>query len=498
MKALTFLSVLVLLSTPAAFAGLRCENVFKTIPLQDSAVEIEIGATILEPLFTTTDGTIGPVIHPLNEKGVPAHLLSQLKDSYPDQNINSIPWDVLSPKEKEQLILYATQARKQFFFDDRNVQGLAYREVIQLSFTEPTQFMGRAYTAGRHTVASKDLFTNTKIEFSGPKGMSEYLGFEIHLRRADGAGNNLASSSALQKALVGKPASVHQHVVAPMPAEKMAQAPALEAFKIVEFYRRVSLHAQFLRVVRGHEIRELTANAGDISYVNMPVLTKNDLEKFFGYYLRTGQWLKSQKKTGWIQLIKDKSKEAASKIGLIPGDAQGVGKLAEKSGLIGMRAGSVYDGNGMLWGLEFRDLAPSHDQKHLRSYLDSIQSRMLLEDLGVKDQTAEAALHYGDQMFDKILYPNLNSVTSKLEKMGKRGLAHDIKLKENVAVGLLFHDWSADPIVLENPQYLGKIQEAQKMGLESLYRGQDHKEVLARFVKRSGLQYIVWKSLAVE
>lgn len=491
----------------SAWAGLRCENIFSPIELRDSSVEIEISGTILDRLFTTTDGTIGPVIHPLSDKAVPPSLLRQFKESFPGQDIKTIPWDVLNLKEKTDLVLYATTARKQDFFEDRTVQGLKYRDQIELDFSAPAEFMGKVYPAGRHLIKSQDLFANTKIEFSGPNWMEKNLGLEIHLRRPDGADKNLVTSTQLQKSLVGYASSVHQHVVAPIPLEALAKNPEMVSYQIMDLYRRVSLHAQLLRVTRGHAVEKLTATAGDVEYENMPLLEKSDLKLLHNYFLKLGKYLRNEinkeerqrvKKEGtWrerLQMYSNMFFDSNERMRVFLRNPL-KSTLAEKSGLIGMRAGKAYDGEIPLWGMEFRDLAQSHDQKHLRDFLKAIQTRMLLGDFGLKDSTVTEVLNdnTGKDLFDRIYYPSIGKPKSFKDPTGGK-----LEGQTNEALGMLLHNWEQDPLFIENPQFLSKLDEARKIALESIKRGEHPTEALARFAKRSGLHYLVWQSLRID
>lgn len=501
---LFFLTFLVVSQT---WAGLRCEKALLPVELRDSAVEIEIRSTILDRLFTTTDGTIGPVLDSVKPQYIPRDLLQQLRESFPDQPIQSIPWDVLTMREKEDLIVASARARKQDFFEDRTVHGLKYRDQFELTFNATTELMGKVYPPGKYTFNSSDFFTNTKIEFMGPKSISEKLGFEIHLRRADGADKNLISATSLQKALIGSAAPVHQHVVAPIPLEALAKNPQEMAFKMMDFFRRVSLHAQLLRIKRGHAIEELSDSDGDVRYQNMPLLQKDDLQHLYHYFWRLGVHLKTQPQRDEIQRVREegtlveklkmraklffKGTKSLDAFADNPLDNQVV---ARKSGLIGMRVGRVYDGDGTLWGLEFRDLAQSHEQTHLQEFLRAAQTRMLLADFGLKDSTVREAIQGAtdNQLMDRIYYPSVAHGEFVDPTSGK------IQGQTNDALGMILHDWTKDPLFIEHPEYISKLEEARKIALTAIEHGEHPTQALARFVKRSGLDYLVWQSLRID
>jgi len=511
MKTSPLLFALLVLGSQAR-AGLLCENLLKPVPLRDSAVEIEISGTIIEKLFTTTDGTLGPVLDPLGAEALPPALLKTIQETYPGEALEKIPWDVLTGAEKSELILYATKAHQQNFFKNRSVQGLKYRDEFDLVFQEPSEFMGALYPPGKHRFKSQDVFGHTQIEFSGPKGMDNTLGFEIHLRRPDGADKNLISSTSLQKALVGYVSNVHQHIVAPIPLEALADNPALVSYQIMDLYRRVSLHAQLLRITRGHAIEELKASTGNYSYTNMPLLKKRDLEALHSHFLELGNYLKAEKiktdsqlalKTGSVLArLKAATRLFLAKVGpqATPLENPLENRLARKSGLVGMRAGKVYDGDALLWGMELRDLAPSHDQKHLDQLLRAVQTRMLLGDFGLKNETVLQVLNETESpLMERIYY----SYSRDLEVSHKEGPLQDptggkLAGQKNEALGMLLHHWEKDPLFIEHPEFLPKLEQARRIALESIQRGERPTEALARFAKRSGLQYLVWQSIKIE
>lgn len=502
MKTSLFLLSSLFVST--VWAGLRCEKIFVPVPLRDSAVEIEISGTIVDRMFTTSDGTLRPIMEGVGEIAIPPDILQQLKNTFPGEPVETLSWDLLTQSEKERVILYSTQQRGQNFFKDRNVHGLVYRRQIELVFKEPSEFMGRQYPAGKYTFNSQDLFANTKIEFSGPKGMIDTLGFEIHLRRADGADKNLTSSTRLQKSLVGYASNVHQHVVAPIPLDALAANPEVVSFQMMDLYRRVSLHAQLLRVTRGHSVEELKATAGDYSYINMPLLEKSDLKLLHDYLYDLGRYLQLQKRQAaedkiraegtWKQKLKlwattfFRSRKDALKYLNNPFEKN----IAEKSGLVGMRAGNVYDGNTLLWGMELRDLAPSHDQQHLGAFLRAVQTRMLVGDYGLKESTVQAVMSdKQSNMYDRIYYPTMKNLME--DPTGGK-----MKGSTNEALGMLLHSWEKDPIFIEHPEFLPKLAEARKIALASIKRGDSPTEALQRFANRSGLNYLVWQSLNID
>ena len=168
-------------------------------------------------------------------------------------------------------------------------------------------------------------------------------------------------------------------------------------------------------------------------------------------------------------------------------------KIAEKSGLVGMRAGKVYDGETLLWGMELRDLAPSHNQKHLGDFLRSVQTRMLIGDYGLKDSTVKSVLadNSGTKLVDRIYYEPI--VDLKQDPTGGK-----LEGSKNEALGLLLHNWDKDPLFIERPEFLPKLEEARKIALESIKRGEAPTEALQRFATRSGLHYLLWESLRID
>ncbi len=504
---LSFLFLSALLLSASAQAGLYCSKIHAASFLRDSAVEIEISGTVVDPLMTTLDGTLRPLVGELGVEGLPKELRQSLESTFPGQDPLTAEWDLLTSKEKQQLILYVAKTKNQNFFKNRNVEGLKYRDTFQMTFREPTTFLGKNYAAGKHTFQTSEVFGGTKIEFSGPEGMKENLGVEIHLRTSQSAGTNFQASAILQKGLTSRVSSVHEHIVAEMPLEQMSKNPELTALKMVEFYRRVSLFTQTLRALKGHEIEELRVTTEAFNYLNMPILKRTDLAQFNTYFKNFGNYLKANSANGIRGLIEKlkvyfdpnlrKNNDLFSS-----GEAQ----LAEKSGLVGIRAGSVYDGTITQWGLEMRDLSPSHDQKVLTRVTDAVQKRMLQQEFGISDKILQNTLEQSKKMpvENILLYPSVAKGGLRVDKMPMYAKKFNIpKLAEyktdfpnNEAIGFLFHDWANDPLILQYPGSRKQVLETQVMALKYLANGMNINEVIIWFIKKSALNRLLFESIA--
>lgn len=495
------------------------------IRLLESAVEIETTPEVIDPFMTTTDGSIRPVADSAGMKALPENILKDIRESFPELDPLDVAWDVLTSKEKQEIIMLSAKQRGQSFFDSRTIPGLIYRPQVKMTFTKPSRFMGKDYPAGTHTFNSKDIFRSTAIEFMGPGRMTENLGVEIHLRSALGADENYISSRTLQMAMANRINNVHQHVVARLPIKKMAEDPARMAFILTEFIRRENIRAQFVKIRNGQPVERIKeeTTGGD----NMPVTERRDFSNMFSHFQSLGNNLRSSVQE--IQSIKSSNQARensllnkvlqsalAQKIGLKPlkmkdikPDIQGR-TYADKIGLIGVRSYNLYDGSRWKWGIEYRDLSPHRDLEEQKARLMTAQRRMISQDYQIdfinldswlqnRNLAQKAAeLYFPDQ--SSFLAPNANlaenfpHITSlrdpKIVAMLKIAMP---KEAHNTAMNILFHDWAQDPIVNGDRALIAKVEDAQNIALQRLSRGEDSESVLLYFIKKSSLDYTLQK-----
>ncbi|MFM8314678.1 MAG: hypothetical protein ACKOA8_10365, partial [Deltaproteobacteria bacterium] len=160
MRFVTVPLLLIVLSFQSVFASPqfnRCKAVLRSLsqPTQDSSVELEISNSdpILE-LLTTTDGTLAPLLppkHPTLPNGYA--LLPELERSFKDWSYEEIAqerWDHLTPEQKRHFLKWITLRKTTDFFKDQKMPGIKIKDKAYLTFTKPTEFLGKTYEPGTH------------------------------------------------------------------------------------------------------------------------------------------------------------------------------------------------------------------------------------------------------------------------------------------------------------------------------------------------------------
>lgn len=481
----TLLSIF--LTTVGQAQSPRCEGVFSSKIAErvgfQSSVEVEIAATAkVVDLFTTTDGTLAPVMKGASLEALPAELQTALREYVgPEADPLSAPWDVLTSAEKSEVIMASARARNHDFVKSRTVPGLAYRPSIELTFREPTRFLGEDYGRGTYRFSPEAIFGSTAIEYMGPNRMTSDLGFELHVRSDFAAGENLGTARVLQERLTGDQANVHLHMVGARPEIvkptrlqrfwsflmkhlrlKFVDAGDAAVFRAADFTRRAMLYFEIRMIERGLPMAPLR-NSDDTATNFFPVSPAD--------FLRFNQSLR---------------------------DGEGGAAVRSKGGTVGLRTSQFYDQSG-LWGLEVRYLSPLLDQAVTSQALSGLQAKMVSGDYFLSRAESEAYMaKYGtrrntfEALTANLLYAS--SFEAKLKSSSLSESQKDLVRAEAVKndfVKMLFHDWSHDPMFDGRPARVEQIRTIQNQAVQRLLRGQDSTEVMAFFVKKSALAYEV-------
>lgn len=458
----------------ATCSDLALRPTARTFPLQSpyqSSVEIEIGANpaVLE-LFTTTDGTVGPVLGDISVLKLPASLQETLQAWTRNWTIfHKVPWDVLSPQEKADLIMAAASIRNQSFYSNygngRTVPGLVYREKIKLHFPRLTRFMGKDYPRGTHEFAASDIFASTKIEFMGPERMSKDLGFELHLRGNLNAGENFLSARALQQALVGTSQNVHQHIVGPLPrtfASPLLTSPwtnaiandVLQTHRAAEFESRVSLAIEIQMILNRHKFQTYMSS-GSVHFSPRNSYGRDDF---------------------WRAFVNG-------------------GRSKSKDGVVGLRTYQYYD--EPVWGLEVRYLSPKIEDQRFSSFLSDVQLRMQTGEYSLSEEKMLAYLKTMQQRFagptPQEAFYGLFAYDFRMDEL-VNGYGARVDTSNNHFENMLYYDWSVYPLFYDNPKLLQQIKTTQEYCLKLLQRGMDSGEVMRTFIKKSGIAHAISQS----
>lgn len=518
--ALSFLTANSVFAAAPICSQIYAEKAKPAIRLLESSVEIETSPELIDPFMTTTDGSIRPITGSAGIKALPENILKDITESFPELDPLDVAWDVLTSKEKQEIIMQSALVRGQDFYQTRTIPGLIYRQQIKITLPKAARLMGKDYPAGTHTFNSKEIFGTTAIEFMGPNRMTEKLGIEIHLRSSLGADENYISSRTLQSAMTARINNVHQHVVARLPIKKMSQDPEGMAFVLTEFIRREMIRAQFVKLRDAQPIERIENElAGD----NMPVTKRIDFQNVFTHFLELGQSLKSNvDEITTIRSRNDRRENSflnkalqtalAQKIGLKPLKMQKINPdirgnpYARKMGLIGVRSFEFYDGSRWQWGIEYRDLSPHRQLSEQIARLKKAQERMISQNYAIDFVNLNSWLQSKNlsQKAGELYFPDQASFTGAMVDLAANfphikalqdpTIAQAVKAacrkqSHNTGLNVLFHDWSQDPIVNGNRALIAQIEDVQNIAIQRLARGEKSETVLQYFIKKSSLDY---------
>ena len=525
MKILVHMAIFVVLtSSQSLFAGApnmdRCVGILKGLknPEFESSVETELGASPrIMAMFTTTDGTIAPV---MGKTEIPEDVAKLLREAYPEvSDLKSIEWAALDHETQVRLIEYAAEKGNQEFFSNRDVPGLEILDSVDLHFTRRTQFMGKSFAPGVHTVNPRDFLMKDKVQFMGPSNMSKNLGFELHFRTDLSAGENLKEAWKFVRAVRGIEGSVHQHTLSKMPMKKLKSIDGpIESTRLTEYFARVNMFTEMHAVVNGWGI--LTKKDADNSGpTNFGPTNRSKVHGVFSYFSSAGKLnMGTSAKIGWV----------------------------------GFRGKHSYDGVDDVFGLEFRDLSPKYDHEFMYSLQDASQHALAKSELGIpedrmerwvkevsykkpkrltfrrmaqefsgvvlrkrqnpelwKEDIDKKSLQWA--VFTQIYYKNTKFKSSDFPRSLRNYLKNNDKklspslfkvlnkqLEYNQSVGMLLKDWATDPMFFESPQVLDRIHRVQYEALERIARGEKHGTVMDFFLKRSGIYHAYGESLGLD
>ena len=455
----------------------------------DSAVEVEIGVNnnVIE-LFTTTDGTLAPVVGSVGVKGLPPDILAALQEFVGSEaDPLTASWDLLTSSEKMEVVMATANASGQSFFADRKVPGLVYRPRIKLSFATSVRFLGNDLQPGTYDFSTEDIFKNTAIEFMAPNRMRSNLGFELHVRSDLPAAENVKTARGLETALTGGHHGFHLHVVGPESAKPTRWDRFLlycrsffrnmpwtrrevAAFQASDFVRRTMLYFEFKMIERGFPMTDI-------------IDPESQSKNFFP--VEVPNFLYLNKSLGGQPYLEPFFQPPN------PG-------AFSKGGTVGYRAGRSYYDVAEVWGIEIRYLAPFMDMEKLGKSLPFIQKKMtsgefFLSETEVRDHLRlmrDQGLNY-KYAVENLLYASENFIHDPRGIFRTDQVQHEIK--QNDLVRMLFHDWSADPWVMLKPGMGAKIASVQDYCQSLLFRTAGKSlpstEVMKIFIKKSSLQY---------
>lgn len=443
-------------------------------------------------MFTTTDGTVGPV---LGKAAAPSFVqkIAQAKNVAPQR----VAWDDLTPPQQREVLRLGAEARNasdgRSLFEDPNIPGLKVRDRLKVRFTKETVFLGQTYPPGEHWIDAAALFAG-RLHYASPGSAAQMHHVEVHLQFGAGskelppmtAGQVSEATDILFEGLgLGRPAP-HAHVVGALPVARL-RADFTAGLALVEKHRHVNLASELIAVIEhGGELKPKEEKSGGLLWDS----------------LRPDDLIES---TEWVRDIRR-------------GGSTAFGK--RKPTFVRLRGPETYKSPEPLVGFEVRFLPTEGDPRLNRAFLDRTQAALGKENFGVDPKRLEAWMaklgfkaedfQRNPQLIGGHWYNHPWEVISKQAPPELRAFANPSPLnpllwgsarklrkltESHEEVKMLFYDWSTDFLVFDQPELAVKIRSEQVTALKKLRSGQDPWVVMQHFLRESGLYERVLSTL---
>ncbi|MGE4107527.1 MAG: hypothetical protein AB7F66_09970 [Bacteriovoracia bacterium] len=453
---------------------------------ESASVEIELGMNPkIMALLTSDDGTVAPLLEDL---ALPAWLAKK----HPGKSAAEIPWDSLDFPEKLEIMIYVGKEKPERF---RKVHGMRIREVVELTFTQPTSFLGKTYPPGTYDFGTSSFLG--QVDYRSPDDAIRFTGVEIHFRETATPGQASQDANTFLKALELEPRPQHVHMVAPRALSSDPARKTIQVAQVTDFYRRANLATDMLSIVENR--KSLDGVWGDPNFYQS--LERADLST----------------------LVRDFFEKAG----------QPNGAITEKRAQVGIRWGNRFYDEPGLWGIEYRAVPTNADPKRMAEILDGIHGSMKDPAFGLPEPTIETWLrnqpgwdanpllapqmvefavseshfnHRGIALVDlaKSSPPKIRDLAQTVTHEWARKLAAGgtDMAKTHPEVRMLLFDWSKDPLVASVPGLAQKIEERQLYALRKLSRnttqnGADVVNTVRQFLVDSELYERTLKSVGI-
>ena len=328
------------------------------------------------------------------------------------------------------------------------------------------------------------------VEYADTEDMSHLKRVELHFRSSDSAGENAVNAWTFQEGLKVPKTGLHVHMPTEFPLEKLTKDPALGAAELLDFYRRAELVAQFSSIVD----EKVQINSRGASFGSLGVSGLADIH------------------TGVLNAVENGLKQLPD----------------EKLGWIGYRSGQVYL-NSTLHGLEYRSLSSRSDRQNSRALLDVLQASWVSFAKRPVQTEFSNWYHWAKERDPNLVKPLITPLkhrakylgmlwydrpwTNLVESLSEELRIHYLAIPEKILhqvvdlsdnknssfnhreVKMVFHDWSNDPLVFDQPDLKNKILDAQKDALRRIATGEDAVRVTRNFLVGSNLYRVFLKSI---
>ncbi len=472
------LFLLFLNSAQSAPQFTKCAQTIRSLitPQHDTSVELEIkNSDGVLSLLTTTDGTLAPLLPPKPGFSILGFRLPPALDEsfkgWSYEQVAKEPWDNLTISQKEYFLTWVSARKKTDFFKDRKVPGFKIKDKATLTFSKPTEFLGKTYEPGTHEIDISHLFR--QVEYGNPSQNPSML--ELHFRTKNPSGEVSVGAWTFLSGLNQPKIHQHVHIVNTLNIKQLQEEGRVRSVMIADLYRRANLILEMMVIVE-EKHRGLRAHtSGDIIFWD--TLSSNNLDWVYKHLEKT-------RKTG-------KQPHLGS---------------AAKMAYVGFRGADTYD-DPSLFGFEVRGISRFANEEFTKKYLNTLQWAMAQENYGIPKESMEKWIKQNNEnpqfKFGSTWY------NQPWEELKTNGFAHRFEeiidpflrknfynLEENRELKMLLHDWSNDPLLFQNKKLIDQIREKQIQALSRLNAGRDSQQkIVSDFLIQSGLYGIFTRSL---
>lgn len=350
-----------------------------------------------------------------------------------------------------------------------------------------------------------------KIDFANIEATKDAYLIEFHMRSDSPSGDFFFNSKNFYAAINKEPGPMHMHMVTPVPGNWLTQNPKLNAWRIVEFMRRINLTFEMRDVIeKGVSIIRNSSPAEGRNFISFDAWGPEQINSAFRYLHIIGnpelvrQYKQKERDTWkWHPYLGSRS----------------------KMGWIGFWGHDKYD-SSYLMGFEFRFLTGKDNRPELVSYLNQFQTQVNGKHFGL---TEEGFSHWIHNAHSRLKAPeplsNENLHLQAIEALVKSDEIPNLWMNyltphrpytelirnlpynyQRIILGMnpqktaeafntkgrlryLLHDWANDPILSTKPELVQKIEQAQLRALRRWAAGENETQVIQEFLINSGLYF---------
>jgi len=442
-------------------------------PEQDSSVELEMTTNpAILSLMTTPSGKLKDFFP---ESFIPDRVASRIAGKSPEQ-IKEMFWHELTYSEKMAVLTAISEQKRTSFFQDRKIPVVRYVDELPLMVPDRTEFLGRTLERGEQVLHLPE-FLRGAIEYMGPQ--NDPGGVELHFRLNQPAGEVSRSARIFQHVLRVPPTHQHVYVVTPIPQARLESSPRLTALEHADFFRRANLAAEMISIVE--EGKSITKNQKRI----------NGQEVVFF------SWLEAYKLIEVASYLEARGKHEDFDLG-----------DSIKMGWVGFRGHDKFDKPDLM-GMEVRSIGRESDMIEMERFLNALQRTWASSDLGISREKMETWLNenYGGRLetalvqnwyhrdWSQLLTTAAPEVQAEIARWSTAERALFIS-RAPEELKMLVHDWSQDPVLIDNPKKQKEVQREQLSAIQRLRTGfVQPPEAVRSFLIRSGLYEVVLRSL---